>query len=153
MDIQLGRSRTVRRAYGIDEIALVPGGRTVDPAVTDSSWTLGGVTREIPIIASAMDGVVDVGMCVELTKQGALGVLNLEGVQCRYDDPNPALDRIAAVGKCRFDVEVCGGIFVNEPCVEDGNLVSGRTFHDHGKYMGAWMRLLEQERRRIAAAP
>ena len=59
MDIQLGRSRTVRRAYGIDEIALVPGGRTVDPAVTDSSWTLGGITREIPIIASAMDGVVD----------------------------------------------------------------------------------------------
>ena len=102
MDIQLGRSRTVRRAYGIDEIALVPGGRTVDPAVTDSSWTLGGVSREIPIIASAMDGVVDVGMCVELTKQGALGVLNLEGVQCRYDDPNPALDRIAAVGKEEF---------------------------------------------------
>ena len=102
MDIQLGRSRTVRRAYGIDEIALVPGGRTVDPAITDSSWTLGGVTREIPIIASAMDGVVDVGMCVELTKQGALGVLNLEGVQCRYDDPNPALDRIAAVGKEEF---------------------------------------------------
>ena len=61
--------------------------------------------------------------------------------------------RIAAVGKCRFDVEVCGGIFVNEPCVEDGNLVSGRTFHDHGKYMGAWMRLLEQERRRMGAAP
>jgi IMP dehydrogenase len=60
------------------------------------------VTREIPIIASAMDGVVDVGMCVELTKQGALGVLNLEGVQCRYDDPNPALDRIAAVGKEEF---------------------------------------------------
>ena len=102
MDIQLGRSRTVRRAYGIDEIALVPGGRTVDPAVTDSSWSLGGITREIPIIASAMDGVVDVGMCVELTKQGALGVLNLEGVQCRYDDPNPALDRIAAVGKDEF---------------------------------------------------
>ncbi len=102
MDIQLGRSRTVRRAYGIDEIALVPGGRTVDPAVTDSSWTLGGVTREIPIIASAMDGVVDVGMCVELTRQGALGVLNLEGVQCRYDDPNPVLDRIAAVGKEEF---------------------------------------------------
>jgi IMP dehydrogenase len=97
VDIQLGRSRTVRRAYGIDEIALVPGGRTVDPTVTDSSWTLGGVTREIPIIASAMDGVVDVGMCVELTKQGALGVLNLEGVQCRYDDEpeHLGLDRAA----------------------------------------------------------
>ena len=102
VNIQLGRNRVVRRAYGIDEIALVPGGRTVDPAVTDSSWTLAGVTREIPIIASAMDGVVDVGVAVELTKLGALGVLNLEGVQCRYDDPNPVLDRIAAVGKEEF---------------------------------------------------
>ncbi|MEB3333169.1 MAG: GuaB3 family IMP dehydrogenase-related protein [Synechococcaceae cyanobacterium] len=102
MDIQLGRNRTVRRAYGIDEIALVPGGRTVDPAVTDSSWTLAGISREIPIIASAMDGVVDVGMCVELSRLGALGVLNLEGVQCRYDDPEPVLERIASVGADAF---------------------------------------------------
>ncbi len=102
MEIQLGRSRTVRRAYGIDEIALVPGGRTVDPSVTDSSWSLGGINREIPIIASAMDGVVDVAMAVELSRLGALGVLNLEGVQCRYEDPNPILDRIAAVGKQEF---------------------------------------------------
>ncbi len=102
MDIQLGRSKSVRRAYGIDEIALVPGGRTVDPQVTDTSWSLGGIERSIPIIASAMDGVVDVGMAVELSKLGALGVLNLEGVQTRYDDPNPVLDRIAAVGKESF---------------------------------------------------
>ena len=102
MNIQLGRNRVVRRAYGIDEIALVPGGRTVDPGVTDCSWSLGGIRREIPIIASAMDGVVDVAMCVELSRQGALGVLNLEGVQCRYDDPNPVLDRIAAVDKDAF---------------------------------------------------
>jgi IMP dehydrogenase len=102
VNIQLGRSRTVRRAYGIDEIALVPGGRTVDPEVTDSSWSLGGIQREIPIIASAMDGVVDVGMCIELTRLGALGVLNLEGVQCRYDDPEPILDRIASVGRDAF---------------------------------------------------
>lgn len=102
MEIQLGRSRTVRRAYGIDEIALVPGGRTVDPGVTDSRWSLGGIEREIPIIASAMDGVVDVAMAVELTRLGALGVLNLEGVQCRYDEPDPVLDRIAAVGKDAF---------------------------------------------------
>ncbi len=60
--------------------------------------------------------------------------------------------RIAAVAKCRFDVEVCGGIFVPEPCVVDGNLVSGRTFHDHGRYMGAWMRLLEEERARRESA-
>ncbi len=102
MNIQLGRSRTVRRAYGIDEIALVPGGRTVDPEVTDSSWSLGGIQREIPIIASAMDGVVDVGMCIELTRLGALGVLNLEGVQCRYDDPEPVLEKIASVGRDEF---------------------------------------------------
>ena len=102
MNIQLGRNRVVRRAYGIDEIALVPGARTVDPAATDSRWSLGGIELEIPIIASAMDGVVDVGMAIELSRLGALGVLNLEGVQCRYDDPNPVLDRIADVGKEEF---------------------------------------------------
>ncbi len=102
MDIQLGRSKTVRRAYGIDEIALVPGGRTVDPEVTDTRWSLGGIEREIPIIASAMDGVVDVGMAVRLSQLGALGVLNLEGVQTRYEDPNQVLDLIAGVGKDEF---------------------------------------------------
>ena len=102
MDIQLGRSKTVRRAYGIDEIALVPGGRTVDPEVTDTRWALGGIEREIPIIASAMDGVVDVDMAVRLSELGALGVLNLEGVQTRYEDPNTVLDRIAAIGKDDF---------------------------------------------------
>jgi IMP dehydrogenase len=102
VNIQLGRTRTVRRAYGIDEIALVPGGRTVDPEVTDSSWSLGGIQRDIPIIASAMDGVVDVRMCIELTRLGALGVLNLEGVQCRYDDPEPILERIVSVGRDAF---------------------------------------------------
>jgi protease I len=50
--------------------------------------------------------------------------------------------RMATVSKCRFDLEVCGGIFVDAPCVVDGNLVSGRTFHDHGRYMGAWIKLL-----------
>lgn len=54
--------------------------------------------------------------------------------------------RMATVAKCQFDLEVCGGIYVNEPCVIDGNLVSGRTFHDHGHYMGAWMALLDQMR-------
>ncbi len=54
--------------------------------------------------------------------------------------------RMATVPKCQFDLEVCGGIFVNEPCVIDGNLVSGRTFHDHGHYMGAWMKLLDEAR-------
>ncbi|MCB1991134.1 MAG: DJ-1/PfpI family protein, partial [Geminicoccaceae bacterium] len=52
--------------------------------------------------------------------------------------------RMATVAKCRFDLEVCGGIYVDQPCVVDGNLVSGRTFHDHGHYMGAWIELLRQ---------
>ena len=91
-----------RRAYGIDEIALVPGVRTLDPSLADTHWTIAGIEREIPIIASAMDGVVDVRMAVLLSELGALGVLNLEGIQTRYEDPNPILDRIASVGKSEF---------------------------------------------------
>jgi len=102
VDIQIGRGKTARRAYGIDEIALVPGQRTLDPKLADTRWQLGGIEREIPIIASAMDGVVDVGMAVRLSQLGALGVLNLEGIQTRYADPNPVLDRIASVGKSEF---------------------------------------------------
>jgi IMP dehydrogenase len=70
--------------------------------LADTTWTIGGIQREIPIIASAMDGVVDVRMAVELSKLGALGVLNLEGIQTRYQDPEPILDRIASVGKDEF---------------------------------------------------
>jgi len=102
VDIQIGRGKMARRAYGIDEIALVPGNRTVDPNLADTKWHIGGIEREIPIIASAMDSVVDVGMAVHLSNLGALGVLNLEGIQTRYDDPEPILDRIASVGKDEF---------------------------------------------------
>ncbi|PSR17030.1 GuaB3 family IMP dehydrogenase-related protein [filamentous cyanobacterium CCP3] len=102
MNIQLGRGKVVRRAYGIDEIALVPGPRTLDPSLANTRWQIGGIEREIPIIASAMDGVVDVDMAIRLSELGALGVLNLEGIQTRYDDPNPILDQIASVGKDEF---------------------------------------------------
>ncbi|MGL5134709.1 MAG: IMP dehydrogenase, partial [Planktothrix sp.] len=102
MDIVIGRGKVARRAYGIDEIALVPGQRTLDPGLADTTWTIGGIQREIPIIASAMDGVVDVRMAIELSKLGALGVLNLEGIQTRYQDPEPILDRITSVGKDGF---------------------------------------------------
>lgn len=102
MEIQLGRGKTARRAYGIDEIALVPGNRTLDPSLADTKWQIGNLEREIPIIASAMDGVVDVGMAVRLSQLGALGVINLEGIQTRYADPETILDRIASVGKQEF---------------------------------------------------
>jgi IMP dehydrogenase len=102
VEIVIGRGKTARRAYGIDEIALVPGPRTLDPTLANTQWQIGGIEREIPIIASAMDGVVDVGMAVQLTQLGALGVLNLEGVQTRYADPKPILEQIASVGKEEF---------------------------------------------------
>jgi IMP dehydrogenase len=104
VDIQIGRGKTARRAYGIDEIALVPGQRTLDPNLADTRWQIGNIEREIPIIASAMDGVVDVRMAVRLSELGALGVLNLEGIYTRYEDPDPILDRIASVGPTEFVV-------------------------------------------------
>jgi len=60
--------------------------------------------------------------------------------------------RMATVPKCQFDLEVCGGTFVNEACVIDGNLISGRTFWDHGHYIGPWMKLLDEERDKRAAS-
>jgi IMP dehydrogenase len=98
----IGRGKTVRRAYGIDEIALAPGVRTLDPSLADTTWKLGNIEREIPIIASAMDSVVDVRMAILLSELGAMGVLNLEGIQTRYSQPQPILERIASVGKSEF---------------------------------------------------
>jgi len=102
VDIVIGRGKVARRAYGIDEIALVPGNRTIDPRLTNTAWRIGGIDREIPIIASAMDSVVDVNVAVRLSELGALGVINLDGLQTRYADPNPILDRVTQVGKDEF---------------------------------------------------
>lgn len=102
MDILIGRGKKARRAYGFDEIALSPGVRTLDPSLVDTNWEIGGIKREIPIIASAMDGVVDVNMAVLLSELGSMGVLNLEGIQTRYADPQPILDRIVSIGKDGF---------------------------------------------------
>ncbi len=55
--------------------------------------------------------------------------------------------KMATVAKCKFDLEVCGGIYVDAPCVVDGNLVSGRTFHDNGRYLGPWIKLLKEARK------
>ena len=102
VNIELGLNKKVRRAYGIDEIALVPGKRTLDYELTDPSWYIGNFKREVPIIASAMDSVVDVNTAVELSKLGALGVINMEGIQTRYEEPEEILRQIASVGKNEF---------------------------------------------------
>jgi IMP dehydrogenase len=92
----IGRDREARRAYGFDEIALVPGTFTVNPEDADVSTRLGPVKLEIPFLASAMDGVVDVNFAVAMGKLGGLAVLNLDGVQTRYEDVGPIFDRIAS---------------------------------------------------------
>ncbi len=102
MNIEIGLTKKVRRAYGIDEIALVPGKRTLDYDLTNPSWKIGNIEREIPIIASAMDSVVDVDTAVELSKLGAIGVLNMEGIQTRYENPKEILGQISSVGKNEF---------------------------------------------------
>ena len=102
VNIEIGLNKKVRRAYGIDEIALVPGTRTLDYDLTNPSWSIGNVKREIPIIASAMDSVVDVDTAVELSELGALGVLNMEGIQTRYENPKEILSQISSVGKSEF---------------------------------------------------
>jgi len=93
--LPLGRGKRARRAYGFDEVALVPGRVTVNPAEIDISVTLGGQRLEIPILASAMDGTVDVKFAIAMGKLGGLAVLNLDGVQTRYEDPSEVLRQIA----------------------------------------------------------
>ncbi len=117
VNIEIGLNKKVRRAYGIDEIALVPGNRTLDYDLTNPSWSIGNIKREIPIIASAMDSVVDVNTAVELSKLGALGVLNMEGIQTRYENPNEILTQISSVGKREF-VPLMQKIY-SEPIKED----------------------------------
>jgi len=91
----VGRGRKARRAYGFDEIALVPGRKTIDPEDVDISWELGGQKYALPIIAAAMDGVVDVRFAIEMGRLGGLAILNLEGVQTRYENPDEVLEEIA----------------------------------------------------------
>lgn len=91
----IGRGRKARRAYGFDEIAIVPGAVTINPAEVDTSWELGGRKFDLPIIAAAMDGVVDPQFSITMGKMGGLAILNLEGVWFRYDDPTDILGEIA----------------------------------------------------------
>jgi IMP dehydrogenase len=96
MPVFIGRDREVRRCYGFDEIALVPGDITVDPEDVDTTLKLGNISLDIPFLASAMDGVVDVNFAVAIGKQGGLGVLNLDGINTRYDNPQEVLAKIAS---------------------------------------------------------
>jgi len=91
----IGVEKKVRRCYGFDEISLVPGSITVNPEDVDPGFLFAGTKYKAPIMASAMDGVVDVNFAIAMGKLGGIAVLNLEGVQTRYDNPKEVLQKIA----------------------------------------------------------
>jgi len=95
VEIEIGRGKRGRRAYGLDDIAIVPSRRTRDPEDVDLSWQLGPHKFEMPLLASAMDGVVNPAIAIQLGQLGGLGVLNLEGIQSRYENPDAELQKIA----------------------------------------------------------
>ena len=95
MEVEIGRGKKARRAYGFDDIAIVPSRRTRDPDDVDISWTLGPYRFELPLLAAALDGVVSPDTAGLIGKLGGLAVLNLEGIYCRYEDADAQLERIA----------------------------------------------------------
>jgi IMP dehydrogenase len=96
-EVEIGIGKSGRRAYGFDDIAIVPSRRTRDPDDIDITWDLDAYHFELPLLASAMDGVVSPRIATEIGKLGGLAVLNLEGLWTRYDDPDPIYQEIAAL--------------------------------------------------------
>ncbi len=128
MGMWIGRNRKARVTYGFDEIALVPGEVTINPAEVDTRFQIprkdgSSITLKIPIIASAMDGVTDVRFCVEMGRLGGLGVINLEGVQTRYENPSDVLSMVVKAGK--DEVTALIQKIYQEPIKED--LISRRV--------------------------
>ncbi len=93
----IGIRRKARRCYGFDEVALVPGKVTINPSEVDISFTIDRLKFKIPIIASAMDGVVDVKFAIAMGKLNGMAVLNLEGIQTRYENPENVLKKLTRV--------------------------------------------------------
>jgi IMP dehydrogenase len=99
MEIEIGRGKKARRAYGFDDVAIVPSRRTRDPDDVDISWKLGDYRFELPLLAAAMDGVVSPETARIVGKLGGLAVLNLEGIWTRFEDADSQLERIAELPK------------------------------------------------------
>src|SRR5437763_16927097 len=99
MEVEIGRGKKARRAYGFDEIAIVPSRRTRDPDDVDITWTLGPYRFELPLLAAALDGVVSPETAGIIGKLGGMAVLNLEGIYCRYEDAERQLERISTFSR------------------------------------------------------
>src|SRR5215218_7423753 len=106
MEVEIGRGKKGRRAYGFDDIAIVPSRRTRDPDEVDITWKLGPYRFELPLLASAMDGVVSPETAGIVGRLGGLAVLNLEGVFTRYEDAEEQLERIARLPKDEATTEM-----------------------------------------------
>jgi IMP dehydrogenase len=117
----------IRPTYGFEDVSLAPGLDTIEPADVDLAQTFCGIDLAIPILASAMDAVVDARMAGALARLGGLAVLNLEGVQARYDDPDTILERIATAAD--DDVQALLGEVYEEPIRE--NLIARRIEEIH----------------------
>jgi IMP dehydrogenase len=94
-EVEIGRGKSGRQAYGFDDIAIVPSRRTRDPEDVDISWEIDAYRFDLPLMAAAMDGVVSPATAIETGRLGGVGVLNLEGVWTRYEDPEPLLEEIS----------------------------------------------------------
>ncbi|HTK17853.1 MAG TPA: GuaB3 family IMP dehydrogenase-related protein [Acidimicrobiia bacterium] len=97
MEVEIGIGKSGRRAYGFDEIAIVPSRRTRDPEDVDITWEVDAYKLELPMMAAAMDGVVSPATAIEIGKLGGLACLNLEGLWTRYEDPEPIFEEIATL--------------------------------------------------------
>ncbi|MDQ3889159.1 MAG: GuaB3 family IMP dehydrogenase-related protein [Actinomycetota bacterium] len=98
MDVEIGLGKKARRAYAFDDVAIVPSRRTRDPDDVDIGWKLGEHFLELPLLASAMDGVVSPRTAIEIGRLGGIGVLNLEGIWTRYANADERLEKIATLG-------------------------------------------------------
>ncbi len=94
-EVEIGIGKSGRRAYGFDDIAIVPSRRTRDPEDVDISWEIDAFRFELPLMGSAMDGVISPSTAIEIGRLGGVGVLNLEGLWTRYEDPEPLFEEIA----------------------------------------------------------
>jgi IMP dehydrogenase len=97
VEVEIGIGKSGRRAYGFDEIAIVPSRRTRDPEDVDITWEVDAYKFQLPMMAAAMDGVVSPATAIEIGKLGGLACLNLEGLWTRYEDPEPIYEEIATL--------------------------------------------------------
>src|SRR5215211_7426151 len=130
MEVEIGRGKKGRRAYGFDDIAIVPSRRTRDPDDIDITWTLGPYRFELPLLASAMDGVVSPQTAGIIGRLGGLAVMNLEGIWTRYEDADDQLRRISELPMEDATAEMQR--IYQEPVKEELIAQRIREIKDHG---------------------